>query len=324
MAMRISRMGWLVACLLLASAGGCKDKSARSGAGAKAYVVGFSQIGAESAWRTAETASVREEAARRGVELKLADAQGKQANQIRAVRSFVQQKVDVIVLAPVVNAGWDAVLDEARRSKIPVVLLDRKIETQKPDLYVTVVTADTVEEGRLAGRFLAQKCGGKAKIVELQGTTGSAPAIDRYNGFREAIAAHPEMKIVVSQSADFERSKGKQLMEAIIKSQGGDFQAVFAHNDDMALGAIQALEEAGLRPGRDVLVVSIDGIKAAFEAMVAGKLNASVECDPLFGPLLFDTIEKIRAGQSVPGIIRNQPRVYDTSNAAAAIDSRKY
>lgn len=290
----------------------------------KKLVVGFAQVGAESAWRTAETQSIKDEAAKRGVELKFADAQGKIANQIRAARSFVQQKVDCIILAPKEVAGWDPVLKEARAAKIPVILVDRGIETGDDSLYTTLIASDFIEEGRRAAEWLADHTGGKAAIVELQGTTGSAPAIDRRSGFVTALQAHPEMQIIKSQPADFERAKGKQVMEAFIKSEGKNITAVYAHNDDMALGAIQALEEAGMNPGKDVIVISIDGVKAAFEAMVAGKLNCTVECNPLLGPIAFDTMEKILRGETVPKFIKQEDALFDQGNAEVALPLRKY
>lgn len=290
----------------------------------KQLVVGFSQVGAESAWRTAETESLKSEAAARGVKLKLADAQQKQANQIKAVRSFIAQQVDAIVIAPVVETGWEPILREAQRSQIPVFLVDRGIRVSDDSLYVTLIASDFVEEGRMAAEWLIGKMHGRANIVELEGTTGSAPAIDRKKGFHEALAAHPDMRIIKSQSADFTRAKGKEVMKAFIKSEAGKIQAVYAHNDDMALGAIQALEEAGLKPGADVVVISIDAVRAAFEAMIAGQLNATVECNPLLGPLLFDTIEKVRAGESVPKYIKQIDQLFDQSVAAEVIDSRRY
>lgn len=286
--------------------------------------VGFSQVGAESAWRTAETKSIKDEAAERGVELKFADAQGKQANQIRAVRSFINQRVDAIIIAPVVETGWEPVLREAKRAKIPVVLVDRGIKTSDESLYATLIASDFVEEGRMAAAWLAEKTGGACRIVELQGTTGAAPAIDRQKGFAEVIAEHPGMEVIKSQPADFERAKGKAVMQAFIKAEGERIDAVYAHNDDMALGAIQALEEAGLKPGEDVLIVSVDGVKEAFAAMVEGKLNATVECNPLLGPIAFDTIEKILAGEEVPKFIKQEDRLFDRSTAAEAIGSREY
>lgn len=296
----------------------------QAGSRQERITVGFSQVGAESAWRTAETQSIRSEAEKRGVDLKFADAQQKQANQLRAVRSFIAQRVDAIVLAPIVETGWEAVLREAKRARIPVILVDRGIDVEDPSLYTTLIASDFVEEGRMAAEWLAEKTGGKARIVELQGTTGAAPAIDRQKGFAEVIAGHPGMTIVKSQSADFERAKGKAVMQAFIKALPGGIDAVYAHNDDMALGAIQAIEEAGLKPGRDVIVVSIDGVKDAFQAMVDGKLNATVECNPLLGPAVFDAVEKALAGEELPKFIKQHDRLFDQSTAAEVIGSREY
>jgi simple sugar transport system substrate-binding protein len=313
---------------------GCKQESApkpqetagdpAKPAAEKKLVVGFSQVGAESAWRTAETNSIRGEAQKRGIDLKFADAQGKQANQIQAVTSFIAQKVDFIVLAPVVETGWEVVLQQAKDAKIPVILVDRGIKVTDDSLYTTLIASDFIEEGRMAAEWLAKKTNGKANIVELQGTTGSAPAIDRQKGFLEVLQKYPDMKVIKTQSADFTRAKGKEVMEAFIKSDRANIQAVYAHNDDMALGAIQALEEAGMNPGKDVILISIDAVKAAFEAMVAGKLNATVECNPLMGPLVFDTINKVRAGEKVPKFIQNKDQLFEAENAAQVIGTREY
>jgi len=286
--------------------------------------VGFSQIGAESAWRTAETESIRSEATKRGVDLRFSDAQQKQENQIKALRTFLAQRVDAIILAPVVETGWEPVLREIKRAKIPVILVDRGIKVSDESLYTTLIASDFVEEGRLAGEWLAKKLNGKGNIVELQGTPGAAPAIDRKKGFQEAVAKHPGIKIIKSQTGDFTRSKGKEVMEAFLKAEGKNINAVYAHNDDMALGAIQAIEEAGLKPGADVVVVSIDGVNGAFEAMVAGKLNCTVECNPLLGPAAFDAIEAVKAGKTVPKKTIVKDEVFDQSVARDVIGSRKY
>jgi len=292
--------GMMVGALLGAAAPAAAQERAKPQTTGRKLVVGFSQVGAESAWRTAETKSIKAEAAKRGVELKFATAQQKQGNQIKAVRSFIAQRVDVIVIAPIVETGWERVLRETQRAGIPVILVDRGVTVRDDSLYITLIASDFVEEGRMAAEWLAKKMNGKANIVELQGTTGSAPAIDRKKGFEEGIKKYPGMKIIKTQSGDFTRAKGKDVMEAFIKSDRDRIEAVYAHNDDMALGAIQALEEAGIKPGKDVIVISIDAVRAAFEAMVAGTLNATVECNPLFGPILFDTIEKLRAGEKLP------------------------
>lgn len=315
--MKIPRLSLLAAGLALAGV--------LSASAAEKLTVGFSQIGAESAWRTANTDSIKNEAAKRGIDLKFADAQQKQENQIKALRSFIAQGVDVIAFSPVVETGWEPVLKEIKRAGIPVVLSDRAVKVSSPDLFVTFIGSDFVEEGRRAGRWLVEKTGGKAVIAELTGTPGAAPAIDRKKGFEEIIAPHADMKIIKSQSGDFTRAKGKEVMESFLKSpEGKQINVLYAHNDDMALGAIQAIEEAGLKPGKDIIIVSIDGVKGAFEAMVAGKLNATIECNPLIGPQLFDIIKKVAAGQPVPKRIAVEEGVYDQSQAAAALPSRQY
>lgn len=290
----------------------------------KKLVVGFAQIGAESDWRTANTESIRSEAAKRGIELKFADAQQKAENQIKAIKSFIAQDVDVIAFAPVVETGWEPVLREAKEAGIPVIVSDRRPDAPE-DLYVTFIGSDFIKEGEMAAEWMAKKMNGKGNIAELTGTTGSAPANDRAKGFRNVVAKHPEMQIVFTQTGDFTRAKGKEVMEALLKSPTGKtIGAVYAHNDDMALGAIQAMEEAGIKPGKDMIIVSIDGVKAAFEAMAAGKLNCSVECNPLLGPYLFDTIEKVRKGETVPKWTVIEDKFYDETTAKAELPNRKY
>ena len=287
--------------------------------------VGFSQIGAESAWRTAETTSIQDEAKQRGVDLKFADAQQKQENQIKAVRSFIAQNVKAIIIAPVVETGWEQVLRDAKRKKIPVILVDRGINVKDESLFTTLIASDFVAEGRMAGEWLANKTNGKATIAELQGTTGAAPAIDRKKGFAEAIAAHPEMKIIKTQSGDFTRAGGKEVMQAFLKSpEGKEITAVYAHNDDMALGAIQAIEEAGKKPGQDILVVSIDGVRGAFEAMAEGKLNCTVECNPLLGPAAFDAVEAALAGKELPKKTIVKDQRFEQGQAKELLPTRKY
>ena len=291
----------------------------------KKITVGFSQIGAESGWRTANTDSIKSEAAKRGIDLKFSDAQGKQENQIKALRSFISLEVDVIAFSPVVETGWEPVLKEIKKAGIPVILTDRAVAVSDPSLFVTFIGSDFVEEGRRAGNWLAKATEGKAVIAELVGTPGSAPAIDRKKGFEEAISKFPGMKIVKSQSGDFTRSKGKEVMETFLKSPDAkEINALFAHNDDMALGAIQALEESGVKPGKDITIVSIDGVKGAFEAMAAGKLNCTVECNPLIGPQLFDAVNAVLAKKTLPKRTPVEEGVYEQSQAAAALPDRKY
>lgn len=290
----------------------------------KGKVIGFSQIGAESDWRKANTTSIQEEAKLRGVDLKFSDAQQKQENQIKAIKAFIAQKVDLIAFSPVVETGWKPVLEEAKAAGIPVIVSDRRPDVPE-DLYVTFIGSDFIKEGQMAAEWLAKETDGKAVIAELTGTPGSAPANDRKKGFGEGIAKYPGMKIVYSQTGDFKRSNGKEAMEALLKTPtGGQITALFAHNDDMALGAIQAIEEAGKKPGKDIIIVSIDGVKAAFDAMVAGKLNCSVECNPLLGPPLFDAIEKTLKGEKLDKRMVMQDGTFDETTAAKALPDRKY
>lgn len=286
-------------------------------------VVGFSQIGAESEWRTGNTASIQEAAEDLGVELIFSDAQQKQENQIKAIRTFIAQQVDVIGVSPVVETGWESVFQEAKDAGIPIILLDRQADVPE-SLYATHLGSDFVEEGRNAARVMAGLLAGKGKIVELVGTVDSAPANDRYIGFREVLKDYPEMEIIASESADFTRAKGEEVMHGFLERYGDQIDALYAHNDDSAIGAIKAIEEYGLKPGKDVIIVSIDAIRDAFQMMVDGKLNATVECNPLLGPDFFDVALKIVNGESVPKSIPVQESIFYPFNAAEIMPTRKY
>lgn len=270
---------------------------------ASSLTVGFSQIGSESGWRAAETSVSKAEAERRGIDLKISDAQQKQENQIKAVRSFIAQGVDAIFIAPVVQTGWEPVLEEAKDYEIPVFLLDRGITVDDQSLYMTAVAADSVHEGNVAGNWLIDRLNGKqCNVVELQGTVGASVAIDRKQGFHEAIAKADNVDIIRTQSGEFTRSKGKEVMESFIKAEnnGRNICALYAHNDDMALGAIQAIKEAGLQPGKDILVVSIDSVPDIFKAMMKGEANATVELTPNMAGPAFDALEKYLDNGTVP------------------------
>ena len=295
-------------------------------ASAKQLVVGFSQIGSESGWRAAETTLTKQEATKRGIDLKFADAQQKQENQIKAIRSFIAQGVDAILLAPVVETGWDAVLKEAKEAKIPVILLDRTINAPK-DLYLTAVTSDQIHEGKVAGDWLVKTVGDKkCNIVELQGTTGSSPAIARKKGFEEAIKGHANFKIVRSQTGDFTRSKGKEVMESFLKAENGgkDICALYAHNDDMAVGAIQAIKEAGLKPGKDILTVSVDSVPDLFKAMAAGEANATVELTPNMAGPAFDALDAyLKAKKEPPKWIQTESKLYTQADDPQKVYEQK-
>lgn len=293
----------------------------------KKIVLGFSQIGAESEWRTANTNSIKESAASAGIELKFSDAQQKQENQIKALRSFIAQKVDVIAFAPVVESGWDTVLKEIKAARIPVILTDRSVDSKDTSLYLTFMGSDFTEEGRKAGRWLLERIKstkGEVNVVELQGTVGSGPAIDRKKGFEEIVKAEPRIKVIRSQTGDFTRAKGKEVMEAFLKAEGKKINVLYAHNDDMAIGAIQAIEEAGMKPGKDITIISVDAVKGAFEAMIAGKLNVSVECSPLLGPQLMAAVKDVVAGKALPRRIVTEEGIFPMEVAAKEFPKRKY
>ena len=289
--------------------------------------IGFSQIGSESGWRAAETSVTKQEAEKLGIDLKFADAQQKQENQIKAIRGFIAQGVDAILVAPVVATGWEDVLSEAKEAEIPVMLLDRGVDAPE-DLYLTSVASDQVLEGRTAGDWLVKEVGdADCKIVELQGTVGSTPAINRKQGFEEAIAGHANLVIARSQTGDFTRAKGKEVMEGFIKAENGgaDICAVYAHNDDMAVGAIQAIKDAGLKPGTDIKVVSIDGVPDIFAAMAAGEANATVELTPnMAGPAFAALSAFLTDGTEPEKFIITESKLYTPAdNPQGEYDTRK-
>lgn len=286
-------------------------------------IVGFAQLGAESEWRVANTVSIKETAEKLGVELRFLDAQQKQANQIEAVRKLIIQKVDVIGISPIVETGWTEVFQEAKDAGIPIILVDRRAIVSE-DLYVSYLGSDFLEEGRKAARVMAKLVNGKANIVELVGTIGSAPANDRYAGFREILNDYPEMKILDSQSGDFTRARGGEVMAAFLKKYGNQITAVYAHNDDMALGAIDAIEEYGLKPGEDIKIVSVDATRGAFEAMIAGKLNATVECNPLLGPQFFELALNLVNGRPIPKWVPSIESIFFPEDASKILPTRKY
>jgi ABC-type sugar transport system substrate-binding protein len=282
---------------------------------ASQFVVGFSQMESDNPWRLAETKSLKDEAAKRGIQLVVTDAQGQTAKQVADVEDLIARHVNVILLAPREFEGLVPALQAAKAAKIPVILVDRAAAGTPGQDYVTLLASNFVEQGRRAGEWLAAQTNGKANIVELSGTPGASVAIDRAKGFRDEIAKHPEMKIVASQTGNFSRATAQGVMQNVAQSLGKQITAVYAHNDEMALGAVQALAAAGLKPGTDVKVVSVDGERAALEAVDRGELGATVESNPRFGPLAFDTIDKLRKGETLPPKILITDRFFDKSNA---------
>src|SRR5215207_4762380 len=314
--------------LLCAALAGCRKQEGGGGTaggadsgGAKKMRVGFSQTETDGPWRIAETNSMQDEAKKRGYELVFTNARGDTATQVSNLEDLIAQRVDAIFLAPRESKGFEGPLKAAKDAGIPVFLIDRELEGVKAgDDYVTFIGSNFIEEGKRAGEWLAKQSGGKAGIVELLGTAGSSVANDRHQGFADAIKAHPDMKIITAQDGNFTRAQGQKVMESLIQAHGKSITAVYTHNDEMALGAIQALKAANMNPGKDVLVVSVDGQKSALEAIVKGEMNATVECNPRFGPVAFDTLEKFKRGEQIPPKIINTDRFYDASNVAQFIN----
>lgn len=309
----------LVVVLLALALGGCRKKEGGGAGGAGSsggkMRVGFSQTETDGPWRIAETKSMQDEAAKRGYDLVFTNARGDLGTQVSNLEDLIAQRVDAIFLAPRQEEGFEAALQSAKEAGIPVILIDRQVKGTAGQDFVTFIGSDFVDEGRRAGEWLAKQVNGKAGIIELKGSTGASPAIDRHDGFMAAIKSFPDMKILDGQDADFSRAKAQQIMDTLIQAHGHAITAVYAHNDEMALGAIQALKSAGMNPGKDVIVVSVDGERAALEAIANGDMNATVECNPRFGPIAFDTLEKFKRGEKLPPKIINQDRFFDSSNA---------
>ena len=292
-------------------------------------VLGFAQTGKESNWRLANTESIKTAARQAGIDLVFVDSEGRPEKQIAAVRSFIARKLDIISFSPIVESGWEPVLREAKAAGIPVFLSDRTVDVKDESLWTTFMGSDFVEEGRRAARWLVNdgKTETPVNIVELQGTIGSAPAIDRKIGFEEILKDHPNYHIIVSESGDFVRSNGKEVMQKILKDlaeKGQKMDVLFAHNDDMAIGAIEAMEAWGIKPGRDVVIVSVDGIRDAFTAMIAGKLNCSVECSPLLGPQLMKAVKDFMTGKDLPVRLITSEGVFPAEVARKVLPTRKY
>ena len=321
---RPSALVFVLSVFALATLGltGCRKESSTGGKKEGKLRVGFSQMENNGPWRIAETKSMRDEAAKRSdrFELVVTDARGDLANQVANVEDLIAQRVDAIFLAPQQEKGFEGVLQSAKEAKIPVFLLDREVEGKPGEDFVTFIGSNFVEEGRRAGEWLVKQTGGKAGIIELLGTAGSSVARDRHDGFAEAIKASPDMKILASQTANFTRAEGQKVMENLIQAHGKNITAVYTHNDEMALGAIQALKAAGMQPGKDVLIVSVDGQKSALEAIMRGEMNVTVECNPRFGPIAFDTLEKYLKGEKIEPKIIVPDKFFDSSNAAQYVN----
>ena len=290
--------------LLLLGLTSCAGKQETSGDRAS-VVVGFSQLGAESSWRIANTASMEQAAKDYGYGLMMENANQKQEKQIDAIRSFIAYQVDVIVFSPIVETGWDNVLTEAKQAKIPVILMDRMIETKDDTLYKAYVGADFYAEGRRAGEYLVRKADAigaeHLRIAEICGTTDSTPMRDRHRGFMDVIAQDERFTVIDSVDGDFLQSKGEECMRELLQKHGIDgIDVVFAHNDAMTLGALNVLEKANADAHREIIVITVDGEKAAVDALKAGRINCVVQCTPHLGPSVMSLVRDMEEGREIP------------------------
>lgn len=310
------------------------DPAPAAPAGDDSIYVGFVQVGAESDWRMANTKSMQETFTEaNGYKFEMVDAQQQTQKQITAIRDFIQKDVDYIVLAPNTEAGWDTVLGEAKDAGIPVIIVDRMIQTNDDSLFTAWVGSNFLQEGYDAVEALATALKEKGKdptdgeinIVTLQGTMGSSAQIGRTDGFAEKMSEYPNWKMLDRQSGDFTQEKGQEVMEAFLKSYP-NIDVVIAENDNMAFGAINAIKAAGKTcgPKGDITIVSFDAVKAAFESMIAGDMDVSVECNPLHGPRVEGIIKALEAGQSVDKIAYVQEGTFYAKDAAEIMPTRAY
>ncbi len=282
---------------------GCAAKPVT--ANPSALVVGFSQLGAESGWRIGNTASMEQAAKRWGFGLMLDNANQRQDKQIAAIRSFISYQVDVIVFSPIVETGWDNVLTEARNAGIPVIIMDRMIETDDDGLYTAYIGADFLAEGRRAGEFLVRKADALGaehlNVVEITGTEESTPMRERQAGFMQAIDGDDRFTVIASVSGDFLRSKGEECMRSLLETYGAEgIDVIYSHNDEMTLGALDVLEAAGVKPGEDMVLISVDGQQEAVDALKAGRINCIVECTPDLGERVMAMVDALSKGEEVP------------------------
>ena len=287
------------------------------------YKVGFAQVESNNPWRIAETKSFEDTAAECGWDLVTTDAAGSAAKQVADVDSMIAQGIDVLFLPPREEKPLIPAVKKAAAAGIPTFLVDRSVDesaAQAGTDYVAFLGSDFVDQGaRAAGWLMENFEGEEGIVVELEGTTGSSPAQDRKSGFDDALAADDRFEIVASQTGDFARDQGRQVMETLLQAHP-DVNVVYAHNDEMAIGAIQALEQAGRKPGEDVTVVSIDGTRDALQAIIDGKLGVTVESSPFFGPLACETMNAYAAGEEIPAWVKVEDRIFTAENAADAID----
>lgn len=304
-------------------------KSKKSNA-KKLITVGYAQVGAESDWRTANTESFKSTFTEaNGYKLIFDDAQQKQENQIKAIRNFIQQDVDYIVVAPVVETGWETVLKEAKKAGIPVILSDRQMKVSDDSLYLCWVGGNFLKEGQDSVVWLNNyvKKIGKDKedlnVVLIQGTIGSSAQVGRTQGITEGLAKNPKYHLLAKQTGEFTQAKGQEVMESFLKAYP-DIDVVFCENDNEAFGAIDAIKAAGKVPGKDIIIISFDAVHEAFNRMIAGEINCACECNPLHGPRVDEIIKKLQKGEKVDKIQYVNEGVFDLFNAKEMLPTRKY
>ncbi|GAA1636041.1 ABC transporter substrate-binding protein [Actinoplanes couchii] len=289
-------------------------------------VLGFVQVGDGGAWHRANTESIQAAATAAGVTLELRDDGRMQEQQIAAMRELIGRKVDVIALSPVVESGWDGVLQQAKDAGIPVLLTDRVVDTTDTSLYASALGSDFTAQGRKAGEWLVAKYAGATgpvKIVEIEGTTGSAAANGRLAGFHTAIDADPDLEVIASRDGDFSRAGGQQVMAGFL-TKYPDIDAVYAHNDEEGIGAVAAIEAAGKKPGTDIAIVTVDASRDGLTALAEGKLDYVVECNPLFGPQLMELVDEVTAGRTPPRRVIVTETAFDAEAARKALPTREY
>jgi ribose transport system substrate-binding protein len=296
------------------SAGGQKSAS-DSGK----IVVAFSQMEMNNAWRVAETASIREEAQKRGIELIYTDAQGDTAKQVSDVEDIINRKPNVILLAPREYEGLAPALAAAKKANIPLILIDRDAQGEPGVDYASLICANFIWEGQQCAQVLVKRFGTsqQVNVVQVTGTPGSSVAIDRQKGFEDELAKYPNFRIISTQNGEFTRSIAQNVMTNVVQSQGANINAVYGHDDECAIGAVQALKAAGYKPGVDIAVVGVGGFRDAAVLIQQNEMDATILCSPFFGPTTFDAVEKIVAGQTLPTYIQNPGRVIDKSNVDA-------
>lgn len=322
---RHTRIVLVILCILTISA--C-DRRAQNDGKEKPIVLGYSQLGDESTWRTRNSLSITTAAKKAGIKIMFEDAMQDQANQIKALRSFIAYKVDVIAFSPLVETGWDTVLGEAKAAHIPVILVDRMIETADESLYTCALSSDFKLEGRRAGEFLLKKyknAPGPINIVEIAGTAESTPAIGRYEGFREVLAPYPKFHVIFSEDGDFMASKGRELMQKILaRYNPKEINVLYSHNDDMTFGAIEVMREAGIKPGKDIAIISVDATQRSINYLKVGLINCVIECNPNSGPQVMELARDVVAGEPVPKRTYIEETRFDEFGAVDTIENRGY